>query len=121
MLNDFRIGDTLSISGVVFNSTGKAFRLYIVLNDDGTSLPAGQGSGTITECKLDNNVYYFDIIPDPFEVSIEKIVPLIMVNCVLLSPGMVWKYWITVILHFSGMMVPIRPMLYQLPEVRVII
>jgi hypothetical protein len=73
VVNDFRVGDTISISGVVFNSTGKAFRLFIVLNDDGTVLPAGQGSGTITECKLDNNVYYFDIIPDPFEVDIEKI------------------------------------------------
>jgi hypothetical protein len=73
VLTDFRIGDTLSINGVVFNSTGKAFRLFIVLNDDGTTLPAGQGSGTLTECKLDNNVYYFDIIPDPFEVDIAKV------------------------------------------------
>ncbi len=73
VVNNFKVGDTISIRGVVFNSTGKAFRLYIVLNDDGTAMPAGQGSGSLTECKLDNNVYYFDIIPDPFEVDIEKI------------------------------------------------
>lgn len=75
ILNNFEVGDTMRIRGVTFNSTGKAFRLYIVLNDDGTVLPAGTeaSSGDITECKLYNNTYYFDITPDPFDVTIDKI------------------------------------------------
>jgi hypothetical protein len=27
----------------------------------------------LAECRIENNVYYFDIIPDPFEVDIAKV------------------------------------------------
>ncbi len=72
-LNDFQVGDTMQIDGVTFNSTGKAFRLYIVLNDDGSSLPVDPGGSGLAECRIENNVYYYDIIPDPFEVDIAKV------------------------------------------------
>jgi len=72
-LNDFQVGDTVQINGVTFNSTGKAFRLYIVLNDDGSSLPVDPGGSGLAECRIENNIYYYDIIPDPFEVDIAKI------------------------------------------------
>ncbi|MFC2125183.1 FG-GAP-like repeat-containing protein, partial [Bacteroidota bacterium] len=69
---NFQVGDTLTDS-LSFNSTGKAFRLYVVLNDDGSSLPITISGNELNECRITNNIYYFDITPDPFDVYTQKI------------------------------------------------
>ncbi|MFC2124790.1 FG-GAP-like repeat-containing protein, partial [Bacteroidota bacterium] len=71
-LVNFQIGDTLTDS-TNFNSTGKAFRLYIVLNDDGATIPISIDDNPLRECKIGNNIYYFDITPEPFDVYTLKI------------------------------------------------
>jgi hypothetical protein len=72
-VTNFGIGDTLSYNGVTFNSTGKAFDLYVILNDDGAN-PAPITIGqAIEECKLGNNIYKFPIVPKPFTVQLELI------------------------------------------------
>ncbi|MCH8231746.1 MAG: hypothetical protein IIB82_03755, partial [Bacteroidetes bacterium] len=69
-LLNFDIGDTLIFSGITFNSSGKAFTLYIVLNDDGTSLPVLLDDASQIECKIANNIYAFPITPQPFVVQV---------------------------------------------------
>jgi len=81
---NFNIGDTLIYSdtdpdadgpAITFNSTGEAFRLYVVLNDasTGDDLPVLIDDPEFVECDIANNIFFFDIIPEPFEVQIEKI------------------------------------------------
>ncbi|MEN8248508.1 MAG: hypothetical protein ABFS32_06215, partial [Bacteroidota bacterium] len=72
-VQSFGIGDTLSYHDITFNSTGKAFDLYVILNDDGTTPPPIVIGAAIEECKLGNNKYKFPIIPQPFTVQLEVI------------------------------------------------
>ena len=58
---------------ITFNSTGKAFRLYIVLNNNGSILPIDPTGSVTNECRIDNNIYSVYIQPDPFTTKIEKI------------------------------------------------
>jgi hypothetical protein len=58
---------------ITFNGTGKAFRLYIVLNNDGSVLPIDLTGSVTNECRIDNNIYSVFIEPDPFITKIEKI------------------------------------------------
>ncbi|HEY9490321.1 MAG TPA: FG-GAP-like repeat-containing protein, partial [Chryseosolibacter sp.] len=58
---------------ITFNGTGSAFRLYIVLNNDGTILPIDPTASVSNECRIDNNIYSAFIQPDPFITKIEKI------------------------------------------------
>ena len=58
---------------ITFNSTGKAFRLYIVLNNNGSILPINPAGSVSNECRIDNNIYSVYIQPDPFTTRIEKI------------------------------------------------
>ena len=57
---------------ITFNSTGKAFRLYIVLNNNGSILPIDPAGSVSNECRIDNNIYSVYIQPDPFTTRIEK-------------------------------------------------
>ncbi|MGC1269805.1 MAG: gliding motility-associated C-terminal domain-containing protein [Croceibacterium sp.] len=58
---------------ITFNGTGSAFRLYIVLNNDGAILPIDPAGSVTNECRIDNNIYSVFIQPDPFITRIEKI------------------------------------------------
>ncbi|WP_185113975.1 gliding motility-associated C-terminal domain-containing protein [Fulvivirga imtechensis] len=70
-----QVGDTMTTAGVTFDYSGQPTRLYIVLNDDGTEFPVDTTASStgFAECKLDNNIYAVDIIPEPFTVEIENI------------------------------------------------
>ena len=81
---DFQIGDTLIFSSthpqadgpaVTFNSSGEAFRLFVVLNNSSTNndLPIILDDPEFVECDIANNSYFFDISPEPINVQIEKI------------------------------------------------
>jgi len=71
-VTNFQIGEIVNFSGITFNSTGKAFTLYIVLNDDTYADPVAPIVLEATsECKVDNNIYEFPIEPRPFEVRVD--------------------------------------------------
>ena len=72
-INNLAIDSIYHSAFVTFNGTGKAFRLYIVLNNDGTILPINPLGSATNECRIDNNIYSAFIQPDPFTTKIEKI------------------------------------------------
>jgi hypothetical protein len=58
---------------ISFNGTGGAFRLFIVLNNNGSVLPINPAGSVSNECRIDNNIYSVFIQPDPFITKVEKI------------------------------------------------
>ena len=72
-INNLAIDSIFRSEFVTFNSNGKAFRLYIVLNNDGSVLPIDPAGSVTNECRIDNNIYSVYIQPDPFTTRIEKI------------------------------------------------
>jgi hypothetical protein len=72
-VSNLAVDATLLTSFVSFNGTGGTFRLYIVLNNSGATLPINLSAPSSTECRLQNNMYSVDIVPDPFTTKIEKI------------------------------------------------
>lgn len=72
-LVDLQVGDTYTSPFVSFNGPGTPFRLYIVLNNNGTILPIDPGGSVTNECRIDNNIYNVFVDPDPFTTKIEKI------------------------------------------------
>jgi hypothetical protein len=67
------IDGTYTTPYVTFNGPGKAFRLYIVLNNNGSSLPISLTGASTTECTIVNNMYNAFVNPDPFTTKIVKI------------------------------------------------
>ena len=72
-INNLAIDSIYHSQFVTFNGTGKPFRLYIVLNNDGSVLPIDPTGSVTNECRIDNNIYSAFIQPDPFITKIEKI------------------------------------------------
>ncbi|MEO5602214.1 MAG: VCBS repeat-containing protein, partial [Cyclobacteriaceae bacterium] len=72
-VSNLAIDSTFTSSFITFNGTGKTFRLYIVLNNDGSILPIDPGGSVSNECRIDNNIYSVYVVPDPFTTKIEKI------------------------------------------------
>ncbi|MEX2234167.1 MAG: VCBS repeat-containing protein, partial [Cyclobacteriaceae bacterium] len=70
---DLQVDSTLTTAYETFDGTGGTFRLYIVLNNDGSVLPIDTTAASSTECRINNNIYSLDVIPDPFTTKIEKI------------------------------------------------
>ncbi len=67
------VDSTLTTDWVTFTGSGGTFRLYIVLNNDGSVLPIDPSASSPTECRIDNNISSILVAPDPFETKIEKI------------------------------------------------
>ncbi|MGC3945184.1 MAG: gliding motility-associated C-terminal domain-containing protein [Chryseolinea sp.] len=72
-VSNLQVGDTLTTAPVVFNGPGKAFRLYIVLNNNGSVLPINPAGSVSNECRIDNNIYDVLVTPTPFTATIQKI------------------------------------------------
>jgi hypothetical protein len=72
-VTNLQVGDTLTTAPVVFNGPGKAFRLYIVLNNNGSVLPVNPAGSVSNECRIDNNIYDVLVVPTPFTARIDKI------------------------------------------------
>jgi hypothetical protein len=72
-LNNLAVGATYTSPWVTFDGTGGTFRLYIVLNNSGATLPININVPSQTECRIDNNFYSLDIVPNPFTTTVEKI------------------------------------------------
>ncbi|MFZ6010318.1 MAG: FG-GAP-like repeat-containing protein, partial [Bacteroidota bacterium] len=72
-VTNLQVGDTLTTAPVTFNGPGVPFRLFIVLNNDGTILPIDPTGSVSNECRIDNNIYDVFVTPDPFTATIEKI------------------------------------------------
>ena len=73
LVNNLQVGDTLTTAPVVFNGPGTAFRLYVVLNNNGSVLPINPAGSVSNECRIDNNIYDVLVVPTPFTATIEKI------------------------------------------------
>ena len=72
-VTNLQVGDTLTTAPVTFNGPGTIFRLYIVLNNNGSVLPINPNGSVTNECRIDNNIYDVLVVPDPFTAVIEKI------------------------------------------------
>jgi hypothetical protein len=72
-VTNLQVDQTLTTPFVNFNGTGGTFRLYIVLNNNGSILPINLSAPSTLECRIDNNLYSVNIVPDPFITKIEKI------------------------------------------------
>lgn len=70
---NLQVGDTVTTDPVTFNGPGTPFRLYIVLNNNGSVLPVDPNGSVSNECRIDNNIYDVLVVPDPFTATIEKI------------------------------------------------
>ncbi|MBS1544287.1 MAG: VCBS repeat-containing protein, partial [Bacteroidetes bacterium] len=67
------IGQKLVTPTITFNGPGTAFKLYIVLYNDGSSLPISLTGQSTKECTISNNIYSVQITPTPFTATIEKV------------------------------------------------
>ncbi|MDH5365811.1 MAG: FG-GAP-like repeat-containing protein, partial [Cyclobacteriaceae bacterium] len=74
VLSGLQVGDTLRTDTIYFNYSGEVSTLYIVLNDDGTqTIPISLNTNQFEECTLTNNIISIPMIPEPFEVYIDKV------------------------------------------------
>jgi hypothetical protein len=72
-LTNLAVDATYTTPWVTFNGTGGTFRLYIVLNNSGATLPIVLTGSSTTECRIDNNLYSLNITPDPFTTTVENV------------------------------------------------
>ena len=70
---NLQVGQKLVTPTLTFNGPGTAFRLYIVIYNDGSSLPITLAGQSTKECSISNNMYAVDITPTPFTVTVEKL------------------------------------------------
>lgn len=69
-LNHFKVGDNLSISATI-TGPGSPFNLYIVLNDNGSTVPTpiSMPNTNFLECQYENNIIMGLVDPLPFALS----------------------------------------------------
>jgi hypothetical protein len=72
-INNLQVGQKLVTPTMNFNGPGTTFKLFIVLYNDGTSLPISLTGQSTKECTISNNIYSVDVVPDPFTVTVEKL------------------------------------------------
>ena len=70
-VNNLVPGATMAINDLTVHGTGGSFVLYIVLNDDGTTIPLSLPNTDFFECDYGNNILSADIEPIPFSLSTE--------------------------------------------------
>lgn len=73
-LNDLDVGDVQTVTDSV-EGTGGYFTLYVVLNDDGSTVPSPitipNPNNSLLECDYNDNIAFAAINPNPFALSIE--------------------------------------------------
>jgi len=67
------IGGTFTSPTYNFNGPGNTFTLYVVIYNDGTSLPITLTGASTHECSISNNMYSTVISPSPFTVTTEVV------------------------------------------------
>lgn len=72
-INNLQVGQKLITPSMTFNGPGTIFKLFIVLYNDGSSLPISLAGQSTKECTISNNIYSVDVTPDPFTVTVEKL------------------------------------------------
>lgn len=72
-ITNLQVGQKLVTPTLTFNGPGTTFKLYIVIYNNGASLPIALTGQSTKECSIDNNLYSVDVIPDPFTATVEKI------------------------------------------------
>lgn len=74
-LNSFGVGGVQSITNVTVNGPGSPFTLYIVLNDNGTTVPTPieLPNTNFTECDYTNNVISTPVVPLPVSITALKV------------------------------------------------
>ncbi|HPM29912.1 MAG TPA: hypothetical protein PLJ60_06215, partial [Chryseolinea sp.] len=73
-LNALSLNETFSVNNLVVNGPGYAFQLFIVLNDDGTSIPTPIAlEPNFIECNYINNVENIFVTPLPVAITALKI------------------------------------------------
>jgi hypothetical protein len=76
-LSSMSPGDTLTQTNVPITGPGSAFKLFIVLNDDGTTIPSPitipNPNSTIKECDYGDNILEADVIPLPVSLQAELV------------------------------------------------
>lgn len=74
-LSSMNPGDTITQTNVNISGPGSAFTLYIVLNDDGSTVPSPitipNPNSTIMECDYGDNILKADVIPLPVTLQAE--------------------------------------------------
>lgn len=73
VLSNLGTGDTLLIDNFNITGPGSPFRLFIVLNDNGTTVPSPitLPNTNFLECDYENNILAIDVNPIPFQLSTE--------------------------------------------------
>ena len=64
-------GATLALNNMIVNGTGGDFELFIVLNDEGTTIPLNLPNTDFFECDYSNNILSATINPVPFALTAE--------------------------------------------------
>lgn len=74
-LNSFGVGSIQSITNATVNGPGSAFTLYIVLNDNGTTVPTPitLPNTNFIECDYTNNVISTPVVPLPVSITALKV------------------------------------------------
>ncbi|TRX51400.1 hypothetical protein FNH22_24220 [Fulvivirga sp. M361] len=69
--NNFSMGDTLDVNNITVTGPGSAFTLFIVLNDNGSTIPTPVSlpNTEFLECEYNDNVIQGLVGPDPFPVT----------------------------------------------------
>ena len=72
-LSNFDPGDVFAVNNITVTGPGSAFDLYIVLNDNGTSIPTpiSLPNTNFTECDYSNNIVSAAVTPGPFTLNID--------------------------------------------------
>lgn len=97
-VNNLQVGDTLSVGDYVnslgqvrpgdlpfieFDGPGTTFEMYVVLYNNGSTLPIDTLAVNSTECDITNNFWPIMVVPSPFTVNIDS---LDNVKCLPTSP-----------------------------------
>ncbi|MBL7846494.1 MAG: VCBS repeat-containing protein, partial [Cyclobacteriaceae bacterium] len=72
-VTNLQVGQKLVTPQLSFNGPGTTFDLYIVLYNDGSTLPIVLTGPSTKECSITNNMYHVLVTPDPFTVVVEKV------------------------------------------------
>ncbi|MEK6780593.1 MAG: gliding motility-associated C-terminal domain-containing protein [Bacteroidota bacterium] len=72
-INNLGVDQTYTSPEFSFNGPGTIFTLYVVLYDDGATLPIVLTGPSTKECSISNNLYSILITPDPFTVTVETV------------------------------------------------
>ncbi|MFZ9982384.1 MAG: hypothetical protein ACO3FI_10165, partial [Cyclobacteriaceae bacterium] len=72
-INNLAVLENRQTSTITFNGPSNEYTLYIMLYNDGSVLPIDLGASSKVECTVSNNLYSIDVVPRPFDVTVENL------------------------------------------------